>query len=519
MVRMLVVLGFVLAHTLVLMSPVAAQQCLTAPGAVVQLVGTPHLFVVDEQGILHWGGDTRGLSGHYIDWSNRCEVELNVLQQARRGDPWLSSGLPKIGNPIFLSKWEDDEAEPTLLHIQSIADVELFGINATNYGNFIIEGPVWSQRYGFQIGLLEMGPLASAESFAWAPPDRDAYAQLLRNMENILSAQLFQAHQAGIPPSNALPPIVDCEREGLAVFEGSHSASRAFATTQECLARLSFAGPSQTVPSAPTNVRIGVVDATAVDVTWDGVANAIGYRIYGGDQLGPSATLVAMVNATTTTHRVTNLAQNRTYCYAVATMGQRGESPMSQPVCATTSTGSGSAPVLLGLSRAMTDSGLVGLRVDWVDRSNNEIAFQIWRGEQMIATVGSNTTSYVDPSWQPDTSICYWVIAVTPSGQEMSQPSCIGSAGLWPPAPSGLSLTDLGRAGVQLNWTDVSATEQGFRVLRNGQTVATLNPNVTTYTDFPPADFSGITGRQTCYHVIAFNGAGETSSNQACRTR
>ena len=52
----------------------------------------------------------------------------------QRGDPWLSSGLPKIGEPIYLSKWEDSDPAPTLLHIQSIADVELFvdGIRVNN---------------------------------------------------------------------------------------------------------------------------------------------------------------------------------------------------------------------------------------------------------------------------------------------------------------------------------------------------------------------------------------------------
>jgi hypothetical protein len=34
----------------------ALAQCNYTFGAVIQLVGTPHLFITDDHGILHWGG-------------------------------------------------------------------------------------------------------------------------------------------------------------------------------------------------------------------------------------------------------------------------------------------------------------------------------------------------------------------------------------------------------------------------------------------------------------------------------
>src|SRR3954449_2792246 len=169
-------------------APASAAQCSLTPGAVVQLVGTPHLFIADGQRVLHWGGDTRALAGQIIDWSNICSVDLNELRAMQRGDPWLSSGLPKIGEPIYLSKWEDSDAAPTLLHIQSIADVELFGINERNYGNFVLDRPVWEQRYGFRVGDLQVGPLASASSFAWPSQDQASYGRLLDTMKGVLGA-------------------------------------------------------------------------------------------------------------------------------------------------------------------------------------------------------------------------------------------------------------------------------------------------------------------------------------------
>lgn len=112
--------------------------------------------------MLHWAGDTRAPAGRYIDWNNRTEVTLEQLKSYRIGDPWLSAGLLKAGDPIYLVKWESDQAEPTLLHIQSIADVELFGINGTNYGAMVLHEETWAGRFGFTPGRLNKGVLASA---------------------------------------------------------------------------------------------------------------------------------------------------------------------------------------------------------------------------------------------------------------------------------------------------------------------------------------------------------------------
>ena len=39
--------------------PVA--QTVFPPGAVIALEGTVHLWIADQNGVLHWGGDTRAL--------------------------------------------------------------------------------------------------------------------------------------------------------------------------------------------------------------------------------------------------------------------------------------------------------------------------------------------------------------------------------------------------------------------------------------------------------------------------
>ena len=146
------------------------QQQAGTPGAVYALAGTVHLWIADENGELHWGGDTRALAGRNINWSDRREVTVAQLMAFRRGDPWLSAGLLKIGDPIYQVKWETNQERPTLLHIQSIADVELFGINATNYGRFVMDQTTWEARFGIPVAGLPRGVLQAAVVVATPTP-------------------------------------------------------------------------------------------------------------------------------------------------------------------------------------------------------------------------------------------------------------------------------------------------------------------------------------------------------------
>src|SRR6266581_3911885 len=140
-----------------------ASQASFPPGAVVALNGTPHLWIADGQGTLHWGGDTRALQGQVIDWGNRISVTLDTLKTLRLGDPLLSAGLLKDGTPIYLVKWETTDAVPRLLHIQCIHDVEVFGINADNYGKFVLDRDQWEARYKIPVSTLQRGELPTTD--------------------------------------------------------------------------------------------------------------------------------------------------------------------------------------------------------------------------------------------------------------------------------------------------------------------------------------------------------------------
>ena len=165
-------------------------------GTVVSLQGTPHLWFADKQGILHWGGDTRALTGRHINWNYRAEVSLNQLRILPIGDPWLSAGLLKDGDPIYLVKWESHWPQPQLLHIQSIDDVELFGINGSNYGRFVLDRTAWEQRSGIASAGLQRGKLA-----------RTAYLPIIRSR-----APQQRASPHLRPPRRRFPRVLGPER-------------------------------------------------------------------------------------------------------------------------------------------------------------------------------------------------------------------------------------------------------------------------------------------------------------------
>lgn len=128
-------------------------------GVAVALAGTPHVWVADGDGVLHWVGDARVLFERGVGGEARHEIGVEQLRAQRRGEPWLSAGLLKDGEMIYLPKWEGVAGHWALAlhHIQSLADVELFGIDEGNYDRLVLDRADWEQRYGFALERLEDG--------------------------------------------------------------------------------------------------------------------------------------------------------------------------------------------------------------------------------------------------------------------------------------------------------------------------------------------------------------------------
>jgi hypothetical protein len=268
------------------------------------------------------------------------------------------------------------------------------------------------------------------------------------------------------------------------------------------------------VPWAPGNLRVLALGPTVVRVIWTDVPNELGYRIYGGDQSVPSTTFVIGAPGNTTSQDIPGRAAGTTYCYGVSAFNPLGESPLSGPECVTTpgSTPSAlTAPTNVLISQVMVGGAVGGLRLDWTDTSNGETGFQIVRGDQPLASVGANVTTYADLTWTPSLPNCYRVVAVRDLDQASSDRACATVGSTQPTPPSNLAVApSIGRA-LRLDWGDTSANEDGFQILRNNLLIMTVPPNTVTFVD--PNPDSG----QNCYRVAAYNATGAAYSTQVCR--
>jgi hypothetical protein len=441
MTRLLLVTALViglLGHYSLASVPTTTAQCTYSEGTPVQLVGTPHLFIADAQGVLHWGGDTRALAGKEILWGNQCTVTLSELTAATRGDPWLSAGLPKIGDPIYLAKWEDTDRAPRFLRIQSIPDVELFGINTANYGNFIMERGPWEQRFGFSVATLRVGPLASAASFSWSETDRAAYAQLLSDMEIADSEALARAQSTGTGVEVALPRIAICEKQGLDIFDANRNASAALQATRTCLGS---SGPPPPTPApvgagTPGNVRVIQQSSTSLLISWDGVPGATGYRIYGGPQGTTSTeTLATTTGPAVTSTTIQGLTPGATYCYSVSAVTAAGESPRSAPPACTTAVGPNappSTPSNLRVQSATADT----VTLIWTNTAMDQEGFYLYEGSNTVATVPPSLTMWTITGWNGSLQHCYEITAYNARGQSgRSNSVCAGPIPTATPLP------------------------------------------------------------------------------------
>lgn len=133
------------------------------------------------------------------------------------------------------------------------------------------------------------------------------------------------------------------------------------------------------------------------------------------------------------------------------------------------------------------------IRLNWVDRSDDETGFRIERrteGEafQVLVTRPAGSSNYLDTAIQEGVIYTYRVIALSPYGDSL--PSNEASASVptpLPQAPSGLTATALSQNSIRLDWADASQVETGFTIQWSSDggkifsVVAEVGANVETY--------------------------------------
>jgi len=105
----------------------------------------------------------------------------------------------------------------------------------------------------------------------------------------------------------------------------------------------------------------------------------------------------------------------------------------------------------------------------------------------------------------------YFRISQQGGGGEFSLPDQTEEeTGMAPSRPGNFDYKIISPTEVELTWRDNSDDEDGFRVYRNGEQVATLGPNSTSYTDTNVRK-----GESYNYRVASFNQSGESSTSRS----
>ena len=164
-----------------------------------------------------------------------------------------------------------------------------------------------------------------------------------------------------------------------------------------------------------------------------------------------------------------------------------------------------SAPVNLEATAVSPNA----VTIRWLDNSNDEDGFRVYRGITVVGTLAPNSNIFQDTGLQPGTTYQYAVRAYNQAGESQIA-LCTVKTPAPPSAPSNITANAITQSGVQLNWADNSDNEDGFLVYRDGDFIANVNAGINYYQD------SGLQpATEYQYTIIAYNQYGES---QPCDT-
>ncbi len=276
--------------------------------------------------------------------------------------------------------------------------------------------------------------------------------------------------------------------------------------------------PPVVVPAAPSTLQSTAASSSAINLTWvDNSNNEDGFRVYRGADSSNVATLVATLGAGITSYQNTGLTPSMTYYYKVTAYNTAEESAASNVANAATSPDPPAAPSTLQATAASSSA----INLTWVDNSNNEDGFRVYRGTDssnvatLMATLGAGITSYQNTGLAASTTYYYKVTAYNTAGASAASNIANATTNEDPPAaPSGLQANAASSSAINLTWVDNSNNEVGFRVYSGADSssvatlVATLGAGVTSY------QHTGLTASTTYYYkVTAYNTAGPSAAS------
>jgi hypothetical protein len=264
-------------------------------------------------------------------------------------------------------------------------------------------------------------------------------------------------------------------------------------------------------PAVPTGIAATAwpCNTQTIAVTWtDAATNETGYRVYRDGSL-----LADSLPANSTSYYDVAAGTAASHTYYVQAYNASG--PASSSLVTRTSpsscTSGPAAPTNLAATPGACGTGRISL--SWTDNATNEYGYKVYRNGSLLATLGSNSTSYNDTAAGTGVQRAYYVQAYPYSGTGSNSRGVAQAGPLAcapPAAPSGLSGSAASLTSISLTWTDNSNDESGFYIYRNGSFFTSVAANTSSYAN---AGLSECTSYD--YYIQSYNAYGTSSSNAA----
>jgi hypothetical protein len=176
-------------------------------GQIVLLSGTPHYWVADERGVLHWPADTRALAGRYVRWDGVREVTQAELLRLPRGEPWLSGPGAFVwgqDRTLYAIRWDTGMRWPVPLRLPPLEQLSLFGLTAAVVDAATQDEDSWERLNGLSLEDSAV-PFTAIDPVA-APPAGAATAGTARSTSSPTStpgARVSPAPSGSPSPASA----------------------------------------------------------------------------------------------------------------------------------------------------------------------------------------------------------------------------------------------------------------------------------------------------------------------------
>jgi predicted phage tail protein len=184
-------------------------------------------------------------------------------------------------------------------------------------------------------------------------------------------------------------------------------------------------GTTSGVPAAPSNLSATVASSTQINLNWqDNSSDETAFQIFQSTDGGVSFSQIAQVGSNVTSFSNNGLVTGNTYFYRVRAVNSVGNSPFSNTVSATPSSGTSGVPA--GPTNLVARGVAPGqIQLTWQDNSNNENRFEVFRstsssgGFAFVAQVGAGVTNFTNTNLTVGGTFFYRVRAVNSAGNSL----------------------------------------------------------------------------------------------------